>query len=255
MKSATYTPGHSQNATEFMARRTIESHGEFFLPYLTPGVSVLDCGCGPGSITLSIASRIGNGQVVGIDFGESQIQRANETAKDRGISNAVFQRADCYSLPFEDASFDFIFSNALMEHLTDPVRAMRELLRVLKPGGAIGVSAPDWGGFVLASPSDELTAAVAAYMSLQTRNGGDVQVGRKLGSHLAVAGFVNCQMSARFELYSSLPVIGEYLASQLDCEGDTASAATFRNWSQQPGGMFAQCWVSCVASKSAGDNS
>ncbi len=69
-RSATYTPGHSENATGFMARRTIESHGEFFLPYLSPGVSVLDCGCGPGSITLSIADRIGNGRVVGVDFGE-----------------------------------------------------------------------------------------------------------------------------------------------------------------------------------------
>ena len=70
-KFSAYTPGHSQNAIEFMARRTIESHGEFFLPYLTPGVSVLDCGCGPGSITLGIANRIGNGTVVGVDFGES----------------------------------------------------------------------------------------------------------------------------------------------------------------------------------------
>ncbi len=91
MNSTTYTPGHSENATEFMARRTIESHGEFFLPYLTPGVSVLDCGCGPGSITLSIANRIGNGRVVGVNFAESQIQRAMESAKERGIDNADFQ--------------------------------------------------------------------------------------------------------------------------------------------------------------------
>ncbi len=167
MKSTTYTPGHSANATEFMARRTIESHGEFFLLYLMPGVSVLDCGCGPGSITLSIADRIGNGRVVGVDFGDSQIQRAIEAAKERGIRNADFQQADCYSLPFEDASFDRVFSNALMEHLTDPVRALREMLRVLKPGGVIGVSSPDWTGFVLAPPSDVLTTAVAAYTALR----------------------------------------------------------------------------------------
>ena len=138
--STTYTPGHSANATEFMARRTIESHGEFFLPYLRPGVSVLDCGCGPGSITLSIAQRVGNGRVLGVVFGESQIQRANESAKELGIDNAAFQQADCYSLPFEDESFDRVFSNALMEHLTDPVRAIREMLRVLKPNGVIGVN-------------------------------------------------------------------------------------------------------------------
>ncbi|MFM9960929.1 MAG: methyltransferase domain-containing protein [Planctomycetaceae bacterium] len=247
MKPATYTPGHSQNATEFMARRTIESHGEFFLPYLTPGVAVLDCGCGPGSITLSIANRIGEGRVVGIDFGESQIDRANKSVKEHGILNATFQTADCDSLPFEDASFDCVFSNALLEHLTDPVRALREMLRVLKPGGVIGVSSPDWSGFVLAPPSEALTAAVAAYTTLQSRNGGDVNVGRKLGTHLTSAGFVNCQMSARYEVYPSLPLIGEYLALQLERAGDSTSADTFRSWSQQSGGMFAQCWVSCLA--------
>ena len=249
--SATYTPGHSQNATEFMVRRTIESHGEFFLPYLTPGISVLDCGCGPGSITLSIAQRVGNGRVVGVDFGESQIQCANESANELGIDNAAFRLADCYSLPFENESFDRIFSNALMEHLTDPVRAMREMFRVLKPNGVIGVNSPDWGGFILAPSSAALTTAVAAYTALQTRNGGDVNVGRKLGSHLSAAGFAGCQMSARYELYSTLPLIGDYLALQLNCAGDTASATTLRDWSQQPGGLFAQSWVSCIAKKGA----
>ena len=150
-----------------------------------------------------------SGQVVGIDFGESQIQRASESAKELGIDNATFQQADCYSLPFEDESFDRVFSNALMEHLTDPVRAMREMFRVLKPGGMIGVSSPDWGGFILAPPSDALTAAVAAYTALQTRNGGDVNIGRKLGSQLSAAGFEGCQMSARYEIYPSLTLIGE----------------------------------------------
>ena len=49
MQSESYTPGHSQYAADFMAKRTLESHGSFFVPYLQPGLSVLDCGCGPGS--------------------------------------------------------------------------------------------------------------------------------------------------------------------------------------------------------------
>ena len=83
MNSKIYTPGHSENATVFMARRTIETHGEFFLQYLTPGISVLDCGCGPGSITLSIGNRIGDGRIVGVDFGETQVQRAGWQALTR----------------------------------------------------------------------------------------------------------------------------------------------------------------------------
>ena len=114
-------------------------------------------------------------------------------------------------------------------------------MRVLKLGGVIGVSSPDWDGFILAPPSVALTAAVTAYRTLQTRNGSDVSVGCKLGPHLAAGGFENCQMSARYEVYSSLPLIGDYLALQLDRTGGAASAATLRDCSRQSGGLFAQC--------------
>lgn len=71
----------------------------------------------------------------------------------------------------------------------------------------------------------------------------------RVESALSAAGFDGCQMLARYEIYPSLTLIGEYLALQLDSAGDADSAATFRDWSQQPGGLFAQCWVSCIARK------
>jgi SAM-dependent methyltransferase len=249
MKAESYTPGHSQNAADFMAKRTLESHGSFFLPYLQPGLSVLDCGCGPGSITLGIAARAAPAEVVGVDFGASQIERAAASATGAGVANLRFETADCYALPFADASFDRAFSHALMEHLRDPVRALRELNRVLKPGGIIGVCSPDWGGFMLSPPSSELARAVEAYMKLQSENGGDVRVGRKLGVHLEAAGFAAVRMSARYECYPSLDFIGEYLALQLERAGNEQSASVFRAWSRQQAGMFAQAWVSAIAVK------
>jgi SAM-dependent methyltransferase len=249
MSAELYTPGHTSNASDFMAKRSLQSHGQFFQNHLTPGVAVLDCGCGPGTITLGIARAVHPGPVTGVDFGASQIERAIAHATAQTVGNVTFRVADCYDLPFERNAFDRIFSNALLEHLSDPVRALQELYRTLKPGGIIGVSAPDWGGFLLSPPSAELTRAIEAYTGLQTRNGGDVQVGRKLGLHLAAAGFAGVQMSARYECYPSREVIGEFLALQLEQQGDAQSARTLRAWSRVEGGMFAQTWVEAVARK------
>lgn len=249
MAAESYTPGHSANATEFMAQRSLDSHGAFFSSYLRSGLRVLDCGCGPGSITHGIAKRIAPGEAVGVDFGESQVARAGADAEKQGLANVKFVAASCYALPFADGSFDCVFAHALVEHLAEPQKAFAEFHRVLKVGGFIGVCSPDWGGFILAPDSPQITAARNAYTSLQTKNGGDVNAGRKLGGYLQAAGFTPLQMVARYECYPSLKFIGEYLALQLHQAGHEAEAQTFRTWSQHDGGLFAQSWVSAVGRK------
>ncbi|MFL6566393.1 MAG: methyltransferase domain-containing protein [Burkholderiales bacterium] len=243
----TYTPGHSENVSHFMARRTLATHGAFFVPHLRPGLSLLDCGCGPASITLGIAARLDPGEVVGIDFAPDQIAHARQAAAREGRRNIEFETANVYSLPFESGRFERVFSHALLEHLADPQRALREFYRVLAPGGVIGVCSPDWGGFLLSPPSPPLTRALDAYMALQSGNGGDVRAGRNQGLHLAAAGFEAIELSARYECYDSRQLIAEYLARRLDEAGDGASASALRDWSANEPGMFAQAWVSAVA--------
>jgi SAM-dependent methyltransferase len=249
MKTESYTPGHSPNATDFMSQRSFDSHGEYFRDQLRPGLRVLDCGCGPGSITLGIARAVSPAEVVGVDFAESQILRAKEASAERAIANVRFVAASCYALPFDNDSFDCVFSHALLEHLAEPHRALREFHRVLKPGGRVGVCSPDWGGFVLAPESLALNSARDAYTALQGRNGGDVTVGRKLGTYLLEAGFTSIRMSARYESYPSLAFIGDYLAAQLERAGSVREAETFRVWSRDSAGLFAQAWIAAVGKK------
>ena len=244
-----YTPGHSRSVSDFMARRTLATHGEFFVPHLQPGLRLLDCGCGPGSITLGLAARVDPGEVVGIDFAPDQIAHARQAAAREGRRNVRFESANVYSLPFESERFERVFSHALLEHLADPQRALRELHRVLAPEGVIGVCSPDWGGFLASPPSPRLSRALDAYTALQTGNGGDVRAGRNQGLHLAAAGSEAIELSARYECYDSRRLIAEYLARRLEEAGDGASASALRDWSEDEPGMFAQAWVSAVARK------
>jgi ubiquinone/menaquinone biosynthesis C-methylase UbiE len=149
-----------------MAARSFGSHGEFIRPYIKSGMKVLDCGCGPGAISVGIAEAVGPaGHVTGVDFGESQI----EVAKARARPNLTFRVASIYELPFEDGTFDLVFSHALFEHLAEPIRGVTEIRRVLRAGGLAGLCGPDWGGFILSPTDDEVETAIARYRMLQEK--------------------------------------------------------------------------------------
>jgi len=241
-----YTPGHSTNATAFMAARSFGSHGEFIRPYLVAGMKVLDCGCGPGAISVGLAEAVGPaGHVTGVDFGESQI----EVAKARARPNLTFRVASVYELPFENSTFDLVFSHALFEHLADPIRGVIEIRRILRPGGLAGLCSPDWAGFILSPTDDRVETAIARYRMLQEKNGGQTRAGRQLGSWLTAGGLVTQKIHARYECYPDSCLIAEYLALQLEGAGDIESGRVLRNWATLACTMFAQAWVSAIAVK------
>jgi ubiquinone/menaquinone biosynthesis C-methylase UbiE len=259
-----YIPGYSPNATNFMANRTLDSHASFFKPYLKSGIKLLDCGCGPGTITLDFAKVIAPGTVTGIDIGSSQISVARENALKQAVNNAEFQEATIYDLPFGDNSFDAAFSHAVLEHLQEPTKALQELFRVLKPGGILGVRTPDWGGFLIAPSSPELDKAIAYYKLLQQRNGGNPYVGRQLRGLLREAGFSGIKATASYECYENLGSIAEYLALRIessriqdqaieqgwtDLQSLESMSKALREWSQHPDGIFAQAWCEAVGQK------
>jgi len=109
------------------AERTASRNAAFFLPYLRPGMQVLDVGCGPGSIAVGLGEAVAPGNVVGIDLQPTQIEQAHVLAAKRAVSNVRFEVADAYRLPFPDHSFDAAFAHALLNHLREPVRALVEM--------------------------------------------------------------------------------------------------------------------------------
>jgi ubiquinone/menaquinone biosynthesis C-methylase UbiE len=119
-------------------RRTGEA-AVFLAPHLRPGMRLIDCGCGPGSITIDLARAVAPGTTIGIDLREDALAQGRALARERGIVNVTFQKASVYRLPYADASFDAAFACAVLQHLAHPVAALEEMRRVLKPGGVVGV--------------------------------------------------------------------------------------------------------------------
>ena len=103
------------------------------------GVRLFDCGCGPGTITVDLAQEIAPGAAIGIDLREHALTHGRELAQERGITNVAFRAASIYQLPYADASFDAAFACAVLQHLAAPLAALKEIRRVLKPGGVIGI--------------------------------------------------------------------------------------------------------------------
>lgn len=241
MTSERYAPGHSPAALAFMRVRRGASHAAYFLPFLAPGQRLLDCGCGPGTITVDLAAAVAPGAAVGIDREEEQLARARGLAEEQALSSVTFQQGDVYDLPFEDASFDRVFANALFEHVADPVRAIIELHRVLTPGGVIGLSVPDLGGLVIGPEESGMGEATERYRRLQARGGGDYYRGRTLGRLLREHGFTDVVMGARAEVLE--PSLAGPLFAEILEATEPEAAAVARAWARDPDAFFAQTWI------------
>jgi SAM-dependent methyltransferase len=187
--SRDYVLGYSGATIRVLQERTLAVCAGFFLPYLRPGMTVLDCGCGPGSLTIEIAERVAPGQVVGMDIEPEQCAKARALPAARGIANARFEPADVYALPYPDGAFDAVFSHALVTHLADPQRAFAESRRVLKPPGVLVVSANDYGAVVVSPAGSAMERVLALYPRVVTHHGGNRLLARHLRGALLEAGF------------------------------------------------------------------
>jgi ubiquinone/menaquinone biosynthesis C-methylase UbiE len=134
-----------QEATQNDVRAAIELRGAdvyagFLIPHLRPGTTVLDCGCGAGTITLGLAEAVPEGHVVGVDLDLFGLKGAQRAAVSLGQLNLSWIAADGRSLPFHDAIFDAVLCHSMLETLDDPAPVIAELRRVTKRGGVVGAA-------------------------------------------------------------------------------------------------------------------
>lgn len=197
-----YAHGYdSALTTRWHAARTAEKQGRFFLPYLQPGMTLLDCGCGSGSITLGLAKIVAPGQVIGIDIAPVELDRARISASQQGVSNVRFASGDIYHLDYADDSFDAVFCHNVLEHQDDPLKALLEMRRVLKPDGVIGVRDTDIGGILLHPPDALILEWFALYEADWCAVGGDSRIGRRLPGIMRQAGFHTIVPMASYDVF------------------------------------------------------
>jgi ubiquinone/menaquinone biosynthesis C-methylase UbiE len=244
-----------------MAARTASRDAAFLLPHLRPGMRLLDAGCGPGSITLGLAEAVAPGEAFGIDRQPAQVELARALAAARGVA-ARFDVGDIYRLPFPDASFDAVFANGVLMHLGEPVRALAELRRVLRPGGIAGVRDPDFGASVYSPVTPLLERWLAVRVQVRRHNGGDPFVSRRYRQLLLEAGFAHATASATVD-YAGSPEETRrhavFLVAQLGGFARTAAAqgwmdraaiddtaAEIDAWARRPDAFFATTWCQAL---------
>jgi SAM-dependent methyltransferase len=187
--SSSYTHGHHESVLRSHRWRTAENSAAYLLPVLRPGMTVLDVGAGPGTITADLAARVAPGQVTATEISESVLALARAEVATRGLANVTFAVADVHALNFPDDSFDVVHAHQVLQHVTDPVQALREMRRVCRPGGFVAARDGSYSDFAWTPRPPELDEWLALYLAVARSNGGEPDAGRHLAGWARAAGF------------------------------------------------------------------
>ncbi|WP_456600501.1 methyltransferase domain-containing protein [Blastococcus sp. SYSU DS0616] len=191
----TYTHGHAEPVLQSHRWRTAENSAGYLLPALRRGLDLLDVGCGPGTITVDLAARVAPGRVLGLDVSPEPLDEAQAFAARAGVA-VIFAVGDVYSLDLPDASFDVVHAHQVLQHLTDPVAALREMARVCRPDGLIAVRDVDYAATTWFPADDGLDRWLALYQQVARRNGAEPDAGRRLVGWAHAAGLRDLTVSA-----------------------------------------------------------
>lgn len=225
--------GYTRDAASRSAARTAVERAAFAQALFTPGMRVVDLGCGHGTITLGFGS---------------------------GQSTVDYVVTDPLDLPFPTSSADVAFSHALLERLPDPTGVLAELHRVLRPGGRLALSTSDWSRARLRPKTANVDAALRGYYLLLRRSGANPFAGRTIAEQVSDSGFIEVVTRTRHRsdlVYRDLATFVEQALAKALADLDhpdrdqlTSAARSAYSWTRTAGpGDFLQCWTELTATK------
>ncbi|MFI0480676.1 methyltransferase domain-containing protein [Actinomadura sp. 9N215] len=198
---ATYTHGHHESVLSSHTWRTVENSAAYLVGRLRPGASVLDIGCGPGTITAGLAERVAPGRVVAADSARTVLDEARKNTA--ALDNVDFAVADVHALGYADDTFDVVHAHQVLQHVADPVLALREMRRVTRPGGVVAARDADFGTMAWYPDPPGMDAWMPIYYKVARGNGGEPDAGRRLVSWARAAGFTDVEASTSSWCYAT----------------------------------------------------
>src|SRR5262245_28991113 len=174
-----YTHGHHEAVLRSHRWRTAENSAAYLLPHLRPGLDLLDVGCGPGTLTTDLASRVAPGRVVGVDVNEGVVAEATEHGRAEGAS-IEWVVGDFRELDLGSGGFDVVHAHQVLHHLRDPVEALAAMAARARPGGLVASRESDYSAMFWAPADERLDRWMAMYQAVARRNGAEPSAGRRL---------------------------------------------------------------------------
>ncbi|MEQ8842132.1 MAG: methyltransferase domain-containing protein [Acidimicrobiales bacterium] len=191
-----YVHGHHESVLRSHTWRTAANSAAYLLPHLAPDRRILDVGCGPGSLTADIAANAPGCEMHGIDASAEVIAKA--AADHPGIS---FATGDIYAIDAPDDHFDIVHAHQVLQHLDDPVAALREMRRVTKPGGVVAIRDADYAGMTWSPESTPMNRWMEIYQAMTAHQGHDANAGRRLLGWARSVGFADDDIEATASIW------------------------------------------------------
>lgn len=251
-----YTHGHHDAVLRSHRWRTAENSAAYLLPHLAASTTVLDVGCGPGTLTADLAARVAPGRVLGVDMSADAVDEARAQARERGLDNLDVVAGDFRDLDIRDRGFDVVHAHQVLQHLREPVGALRDMARLARSGGLVAARDADYAAMVWAPDDEGLDRWREIYLAVTRRNGAEPNAGRRLLGWASEAGLgglsytsstwtfaTSDERSWWAELWAER-IVSSSLADQavehaIATAGELVEvAAAWRAWATQPDATF-----------------